>query len=201
MLLTLARVRTEALKKKSHGMSSFHKNILNRMESKHDLLVAAAQSKGTSREVLEGAEDDDTIDLDRLATEKAQQLKGKGANIEINEEGEVVDKSELLSGGLNVTAKRKPTANSSQATAADARRQTQGYQGRSRAQQDMRARQSKMLEEQLAQATKRALEDEEQSRAEMERQSKSRKTETDVKSAKERYLLRKAAAAADSAKP
>lgn len=188
------RVRTDALKKKSHGMSSFHKNILNKMESRHDLLVAVAESKGTPHEALEGVDDNDTIDLDRLATEKAQQLKGKGTNIEINEEGQVVDKSELLSGGLNVTAKKKPTASSSQATATDTRRHTQGYQGRGRAQQDMRARQSKMLEEQLAQATKRALEDEEQSRAELERQSKSRKTETDVKSAKERYLARKAAA-------
>ena len=64
----------------------------------------------------------------------------------------------------------------------------------------MRARQTKMLEEQLAQATKRALDDEEQSKAELERQSKSRKTDTDIMSAKERYLARKAAAAAAAKK-
>jgi len=52
-----------------------------------------------------------------------------------------------------------------------------------------------MLEEQLAQAQKRALEEDEKSKAELERQAKSRKTETDVQSAKERYLARKAAAA------
>ena len=42
----------ENLKKKSQGMSSFHWNMLDKMESKHDLLVATAEPKGAIRETL-----------------------------------------------------------------------------------------------------------------------------------------------------
>ena len=179
-------------------MSSFHRNMLNKMESKHDQLVAAADSKGKAKESLAqlGAdeEDDDTRDAEKAAAEKARQLREKGAAIEINEEGLVVDKSQLLSGGLNMTASKKRSA--SERAMADARRPQAAYQSRGRTQQqEVRARQSKLVEEQILQASKRVLEEEEKDKAELERQSKSRKTSTDVMSAKERYLARKAAAA------
>ena len=48
-----------------------------------------------------------------------------------------------------------------------------------------------MMEAQLEQATKRALEEEEAERQKVERASKSRKTDGDILSAKERYLARK----------
>lgn len=48
-----------------------------------------------------------------------------------------------------------------------------------------------MMEAQLEQATKRALDEEEAEREKVERASKSRKTEGDIMSAKERYLARK----------
>jgi hypothetical protein len=48
-----------------------------------------------------------------------------------------------------------------------------------------------MMEAQLVEATKRALEDEEEERQKVERASKSRKTEGDIMGAKERYLQRK----------
>jgi len=166
--------------------------MLDKMESKHDLLVAAAESKGAVREALDADEVGGTTDAENAAAEKARKLREKGAAIEINEEGQVVDKTQLLSGGLNVIASKKRA--SADHPIADARRPQQQYQGRGK-DQDMRARQTRMLEEQLAQATKRALEEEEKSKAELERQSKSRKTDLDVMSAKERYLARKAAAA------
>lgn len=194
------RLREESLKKKSQGMTSFHRTMLENMESKHDQLVAAAESRGIAERTLDGlgAEDDDTADAQQLAAEKARQLKESGAMIETNEEGLVVDKTQLLSGGLNITAsKKRPVADR---PLAGPRSSQQAYHARGGAKQDMRARQSKMLEEQLSQATKRALEAEERSKAEQERQSKSRKTESDVKSAKERYLARKATAAAAAGK-
>jgi coiled-coil domain-containing protein 55 len=54
----------------------------------------------------------------------------------------------------------------------------------------MRERQSRMMEAQLEQATKRALEEEEE-RQNVERAAKSRKTEGEIVGAKERYLARK----------
>jgi coiled-coil domain-containing protein 55 len=189
----------ESLKKKSQGMTSFHRNMLDKMESKHDQLVAAAETKGIAKEILEElGDEDDTIDAEKAAAEKARKLKESGAAVETNEEGLVVDKTQLLAGGLNVTASKKRTT--SERPIADPRSSQRAYQGRGGVKQDMRARQTKMLEEQLEQATKRALEEEERSKAELERQSKSRKTESDVQSAKERYLARKAAAAAAAKK-
>ncbi|KAK4962340.1 hypothetical protein LTR28_004522, partial [Elasticomyces elasticus] len=69
-------------------------------------------------------------------------------------------------------------------------------QGPSDAKRAMRERQTRMMEEQLAEAQKRAAEDEAEELAKRERAAKSRKTETEIGSAKERYLARKAAAAA-----
>ena len=48
-----------------------------------------------------------------------------------------------------------------------------------------------MMEAQLEQATKRAVEQEEEERLKVERAAKSRKTEGEISSAKERYLARK----------
>ena len=66
-----------------------------------------------------------------------------------------------------------------------------GFVGAGGGKQAMRERQSRMMEAQLEQATKRALEEEEEERQKIERASKSRKTEGDIMSAKERYLARK----------
>ncbi|CCX06365.1 Similar to Nuclear speckle splicing regulatory protein 1 homolog; acc. no. O14009 [Pyronema omphalodes CBS 100304] len=192
------RIREENLKKKSQGMSSFHRNMLNKMESKHDELVAAAGSGDKDNE-KDKDDEEETLDAEKAAAEKARLLREKGAAIDVNEEGNVVDKTELLSGGLNITASKKRVVDS-RSGPDDVRRPQQAYQGRGKSQQEMRARQTRMMEEQLAQAQKRALEEEEKAKEELERQSKSRKTDTDVKSAKERYLARKAAAAAEAKK-
>lgn len=189
------RLREENHKKRSQGMSSFHRNMLNKLEIKHDQLVSAAESKDKDRtEVL--VNKDVYEDAETEAAERARALQEKGAAIDINEEGLVVDKTQLLSGGLNVAVKKSIATDRA---SVEARRSRPAYQGQNKIQQDVRARQSRMLEDQLAQSQKRALEEEEKAKADLERQSKSRKTETDVISAKERYLQRKAAAAAAEA--
>ncbi|KAI5779725.1 coiled-coil domain-containing protein 55-domain containing protein [Geopyxis carbonaria] len=184
--------REEALRKKSAGMSSFHRNMLEKMEGKHDAVVAAAEAPVAAGGVVaEGAEGED---VEGEVEKKARELREKGAAIEVNEEGQVVDKTQLLSGGLNVApAKSKARI----AVEVDPRRaRAPGAYGRGRASEDSRARQTRMVEQQLEAVKKREREAEEEAKEEIVRQSKSRKTETDVMSAKERYLQRKAAAAA-----
>ena len=61
-------------------------------------------------------------------------------------------------------------------------------------QKDRRDRQTKMIEEQLASAAKRAADQEAEDLRKLEHTSKSRKTEGEIGSAKERYLARKKAA-------
>jgi coiled-coil domain-containing protein 55 len=179
------------MRKKSQGMSSFYRNMLNKTESKHEAIVAASTSKDPKSRSEQ--DKDESAPKAKSSAELAAELKAKGAAVDINEEGQVVDKTQLLSGGLNMGSVKssKPTSR----PGASAGPKQQGYQGRSRQQQDIRARQSQMLEEQLAQAQKRAFEEEQESKAELERQAKSRKTEKDVQSAKERYLQRKREAA------
>ncbi|RPB02237.1 hypothetical protein L873DRAFT_1802699 [Choiromyces venosus 120613-1] len=184
------RLREEGMRKKSQGMSTFYRNMLNKTESKHDEIVAASTSKDPKPQL-----ENQSTPKEKSDVEIAAELKAKGASVDINEEGQVVDKTQLLSGGLNLGSVKssKPTSRASHSAGT---RQQLGYQPKNKLQQELRARQSKMLEDQLAQAQKRALEEEEESRAELERQAKSRKTSTDVQSAKERYLQRKREAAA-----
>ena len=60
--------------------------------------------------------------------------------------------------------------------------------------QAMRERQTRMLEAQLEETLKRSREEEDKEREKVELVAKSRKTEADISSAKERYLARKKAA-------
>jgi coiled-coil domain-containing protein 55 len=184
------REEQEAKKNKGAGMTNFYKNMLEKGEQKHAEVVKAAEEaiKNGPMEAVEEEKTKTEADIAREINEKA------GGNIAINDEGQVVDKRQLLKGGLNVVAKPKTAAmaNSSRdgASMSD-RNRGSGPVGAGGGKQAMRERQSRMMEAQLEQATKRALEEDEEERAKVERASKSQKTEGDIMSAKERYLQRK----------
>ncbi|KAI4145962.1 MAG: hypothetical protein LQ340_006101, partial [Diploschistes diacapsis] len=132
--------------------------------------------------------------------EKSETELAREKGAVVNEEGVVVDKRELLSAGLNVKAKPKPPAAKGGVPRRMVPSETMSIlQGRGNSKAAMRERQSRMLEEQLAEAAKRAAEDEEVEREAMERAAKSKKTEGDISSAKERYLQRKREAEASKA--
>ena len=183
------REEQEAKKNKGAGMTNFYKNMLEKGERKHAEVVKAAEEAIKSG-LAEPAEEEKTkseADIAREINEKT------GGNIAINDEGQVVDKRQLLKGGLNVIAKPKSLAMSSSRGGASMsdRSRGSGFVGAGGGKQAMRERQSRMMEAQLEQATKRALEEEEDDRVKVERASKSQKTEGDIMSAKERYLQRK----------
>jgi hypothetical protein len=185
------REEEEQKKNKGVGMTNFYKNILERGEQKHAEVVKAAEEaiKNGPKETVE--EEDKTkteADIAREINEKS------GGSIAINDEGQVVDKRQLLKGGLNFVPKPKGgvPANASRGGASMSdRSRGSGFVGAGGGKQAMRERQSRMMEAQLEQATKRALEEEEEETAKVERAAKSQKTEGDIMSAKERYLQRK----------
>ena len=184
------REEEEAKKNKGAGMTNFYKNILERGEQKHVEVVKAAEEaiKNGPKEPVEEEKVKTEVDIAREINEKA------GGSIAINDEGQVVDKRQLLKGGLNVVPKPKGTApvNASRGgTSMSDRSRGSVFVGAGGGKQAMRERQSRMMEAQLEQATKRALEEEDEERAKVERASKSQKTEGDILSAKERYLQRK----------
>jgi coiled-coil domain-containing protein 55 len=180
----------EAKKNKRAGMTNFYKNMLEKGEQQHaEILKAAEESltKGPKEEVKEEKTKTDA-DLAREINEKSA-----GA-IAVNDEGQVVDKRQLLKGGLNIVPKPKGAASTNAprgAASMSDRSRGLGFVGAGGGKQAMRERQSRMMEAQLEQATKRALEEEEEDRLKVERASKSRKTQGDIMSAKERYLARK----------
>jgi coiled-coil domain-containing protein 55 len=186
--------KEEELRKKSQGMSSFYRNMLEKDEKKHAEVVSAAE-KEIEMKRESGLKVGPEVETPEKKSEAklAAEINAKtGGAIAVNDEGQVVDKRQLLSGGLNIVSKPKPPPSSSTVSSSipGNRPLTQqfGKGGQDRAR---RERQTRMLEEQLEQATKRAADDEADQAREIERKAKSRKTDAEVGSAKERYLARK----------
>ena len=183
----------EALEEKNNpgvGMNKFFKNMLEKTEERHAEVVKAVEEriKDGPVENIEGEKPKTDADIAREINEK------KAGTIAINDEGQVVDKRQLLKGGLYVAPKPKniaPISSQRGGLSVSDRSRGSGFVGAGSGKQAMRERQSRMMEEQLLQATKRAREEEEEERLKVELASKSRKTEGDISSAKERYLARK----------
>lgn len=186
------REEEEAKKNKGGGISAFYRQLLDKGEQRHADIVKAAEEQA-KQGPQEAQVEEEEGEKEKTDAEIAKELNEKGASVAINEDGQVVDKRQLLKGGLNLGAKQKEAVRRETDRPAErGRREVTGAQiGRKQA---MRERQSRMLAEQLEQSMKRSREDEETQRQEVERASKSRKTEGEISSAKERYLARKRAA-------
>ncbi|KAK5636646.1 hypothetical protein RRF57_012358 [Xylaria bambusicola] len=183
------REEREAQKNQGGGMTAFYKDLLEKGDRRHAEVVKAAEERAKL-----GPRPEDDVQEEKAKTDAdiAREINEKGGTIAINEDGQVVDKRELLKGGLNLGAKKKtePQNTRKGPDRRDERGPSRGFVG-SGGKQAMRERQTRMLEAQLEQSLKRSLEQEEEERQRVERASKSRKTETDISSAKERYLARK----------
>ncbi|GAB7354506.1 hypothetical protein MBLNU459_g4974t1 [Dothideomycetes sp. NU459] len=171
------------------GMQGFYRSVMDESEKRHREAMEAAErleKSGGVEPVTEGDRTKTDIDL-------AAEMRAKGVNVHINDEGQVTDKRQLLSAGLNIG----PSGNSSDKHAADHLKtsaraaQQPTFHGRGNDKQAMRERQTRMLEQQLEASAKRKAEEEAEEQESLARAAKSRKTETDISSAKERYLARK----------
>lgn len=186
------RIREEQERKKNKGagMTNFYKNMLEKGEQKHAEIMKAAEEQAKK-----GPADPEGTVKEKTEAEIAREINEKtGAAIAVNDEGQIVDKRQLLTGGLNIIPTPKSTAPAGASRGgppASGRSRASGFVGAGGGKQAMRERQTRMMEAQLEQATKRALEQEDEDREKIERASKSRKTEGDIMSAKERYLARK----------
>ncbi|MCJ1282298.1 hypothetical protein MMC26_001621 [Xylographa opegraphella] len=182
---------SERRRKQGGGMVGLYRGMLERDEKRHEEMVKAAE---------EGNKGEGKVEAAVETKSEAELAREKGATV--NDDGVVVDKRQLLSAGLNIAAKPKTPASASGAgTAQSASRSgmAAGLQGPGAAKMAQRERQTRMLEAQLEEATKRAADDEAVQREALERAAKSRKTESDISGARQRYLERKKAAAAAAA--
>ena len=213
----------ERKRKGEGGMTGWNRKVLEREEERMKLVEEgverlrrekgqAGEERSGSGGPLEGSDPHHAYDLPEAeaptaATTEANEaaaLNARGAHISLNDDGDVVDKRQLLSAGLNV-AKQPPqtTSSSSAATAAAAkaeadaarrRRDEANYGSRSNARDaktEQRERQSRMIAEQLAAAEEAGRVKEEEERKGRVEMGKSGRTEEEKMGARERFLKRK----------
>jgi coiled-coil domain-containing protein 55 len=184
------RQQEEEKKKKTMGMQGFYRTVMEQQEQRYQEAVAATAEAEKTGIVIE-------TEKEKTDAEIAAEMKAKGTDVLLNDDGKIVDKRQLLSAGLNIIKKPKPAVKPTASSRPTTTQTT--FQSKSASQQAMRERQTRMLEAQLEESTKRAADEEAEEQRKIEHLAKSRKTESEIGSAKERYLARKKAAA-DAAK-
>ncbi|SPO01109.1 uncharacterized protein DNG_03856 [Cephalotrichum gorgonifer] len=185
------------------GMSGFYRKLLDREDKDRAEMIKEAEEKAAAvaagqgeQQEGEGGEEKEKTDAD-----VARELKEKGISVAVNEDGQIVDRRQLLQGGLNVVAPKKaePSRKQQGGDRSSSQREQdwrgqggRGFVGAGGGKRAMVERQSRMMEEQLAESLKRSRDAEEEEKAKMaEKLARSKKTEADISSAKERYLARK----------
>jgi coiled-coil domain-containing protein 55 len=180
---------SERKRREGGGMTGLYKGLLERDERRHEEVLKAVEErkgKGEAQQDLEESE----------AKSEAEVAKGK--QVLVNDDGVIVDKRDLLGAGLNIVAKPKAAASTQKGGSGQGIGRgaaAGGMGGKMDAKQAMRERQTRMLEAQLEEAANRAVSEEDAKREAVEKAAKSRKTEGDIMSARERYLQRKKEAA------
>ena len=157
------REAEERKRKEGGGMKALYKNLLERDELKHqEVMKAVEEGRGKNHEA-EGGEKDQ-----KKEKSEAEIAKEKGALI--NEEGQVVDKRQLLSAGLNAASAPKPKP------PPDTRSKGNGPGAGPGGRESARERETRNFEEQLL--GKHGADD--SSDDEADRASKSRKLEDEL---------------------
>jgi len=96
-------------------MTTFFKSYLDTTEAAHAAAVAAAAS---APKVPLGPARPTDDERQKTDVQVAAEHEAKtGRRVELNEDGEIIDRRQLMSGGLNVVAKPKPSAGDSASTA------------------------------------------------------------------------------------
>ncbi|KAF7158646.1 hypothetical protein CNMCM5623_003706 [Aspergillus felis] len=194
------RERKEEERRKQNGgtgMVGFYRDMLSRDEQRHEEVVKAAEEAARRVQAGEIPADEAAAEAEankeKTEAQIAAELNAKGAHIAINDEGQIVDKRQLLSAGLNVAPKPKPSASASAAAAAAraAANKPRFDSGHQAARASQRARQTEMVAQQLEEKARQEAEAEAARQREIAERTRTRKTETDVSSARERYLARK----------
>ncbi|KAL4917197.1 coiled-coil domain-containing protein 55-domain containing protein [Aspergillus aurantiobrunneus] len=174
------------------GMVGFYRDLLARGEEQHDAAMKAAGEAAKKIQETGGELPTDTTE-EKTEAQKAAELNAQGAHIAVNDEGQVVDKRQLLSAGLNVAPKPKTaapaTARATPGAGAGAKPRVDSRQTGARAGQ--RARQTEMIAKQLEEQERRREAAEAAQQKEIAERSRSQKSTTEVSSARERYLARK----------
>ena len=191
----------EAEKKKNKGlgtgMAHFYKKLLEETEQKHEETVAATAQKPTIGP--QGPAPNLTIvkPLDfvpKSDVELARIAREQGKEVELNDDNQIVDKRELLSAGLNLSAPntRRLGLQVKKTTASEEAVQAHRAVGTAASRKEINERRAREVARQMEEERERiARERERQEQDNINRVVAKRNTEETINSARERYLARK----------
>ena len=166
--------------------------MMEEEEKKHDAAVQAASKIVIDKERKSPELMEIEMTREKKLAEEAKKLNAKLGTeaVLINDDGEVVDKRQLLKGGLNILPKEKPTQRVAMSDY-QAEYQARRAAGRDNIKErEARQRQQRVIEEQYAMTKKRAADVEAEKEEELRLRAKSKKTSGEVMGARERYLAR-----------
>jgi hypothetical protein len=177
----------EERRRKGGGMTAFHKQMLQKDEERMRI-IKEAEDEAASKRATTGVQADAEVEEEKSEAKIAEELNKQGARIVVNDEGEIVDKRQLLSAGLNVAPKKPGKEADAETTRAQEHWKSSKAQD---ARQGQRERQSRMVERQIEEMTAKQNEAEAEEGNSLQEKIKSKVTEADKMGAKERYLQRK----------
>ncbi|KAF9454518.1 hypothetical protein P691DRAFT_806694 [Macrolepiota fuliginosa MF-IS2] len=194
--------KREELQKKqggpSTGMAHFYRKLLEESEQQHEVTVAATQEKriiGPQGPMpnLTITKPPDFMPMSDL--ELARVAREQGKEVEVNDDGQIVDKRDLLSAGLNLSLPNTRRLGKQPQSAAksepDKPVETHTAVGAAASRREINERRRREMMQQM-EVEKSRVENEKQKEDErLRRTVAKRNNEVDVQSARERYLARK----------
>ncbi|KAI0928517.1 hypothetical protein AcV5_006064 [Taiwanofungus camphoratus] len=197
------KLREELEKKKKNevgsGMAHFYRKLLEESEQQHEQTVAAttsAQAKptigpqGPNLTIMKPPDFAPKSDL-----ELARLAREQGKDVELNDDNQIVDKRELLSAGLNLSApntRRLGLQLSKAQSVSQEAVQVHRAVGTAASRKEINERRAREVANQMEEERERLLREKEREEQEnISRVVAKRNTDESVKSARERYLERK----------
>ncbi|KAI0006169.1 coiled-coil domain-containing protein 55-domain containing protein [Russula compacta] len=194
------RAREELEKKRgpSGGMAHFYRKLLEESEQKHEETVAATQLTSKAVKGPQGTVPNLTIVrppelAPKSDAELARLARDQGKDVELNEDNQIVDKRELLSAGLNLSAPNTRrfslhTPKQSHAPSAEAHRAA----GSAASRKEINERRMREISTQLAEERERVVKEKERQESEATARLIARRNDdADIQRALERYQARK----------
>ncbi|KAG5519916.1 hypothetical protein PMAC_000193 [Pneumocystis sp. 'macacae'] len=174
--------REALMRKKSKGITSFYRNILEETEKDHNEVIKAISKSHKTSKIIEENSKEKTVE------EIAKELNEKGANVIINDDGEVVDKRQLLSAGLNIAKKSIKVSQDflkMQKNSYNSKFASKPYDGQ------RREREFLLIQEQIEKAEKEREEAERLKYEKLVIDSQQKRSSEEINKIRERYLKRK----------
>jgi hypothetical protein len=179
-------------------MAHFYRKLLEESEQKHEETVAATQSTSRTVHGPQGSTPNLTIVRPPELTlksdvELARLAREEGKDVELNEDNQIVDKRELLSAGLNLSAPNTRrlglhTPKNADAPTVEVHRAV----GSAASRKEINERRMREIKAQLAEERERVVKGKEQQESEATARLVARRNnDTDIQRALERYQERK----------